>query len=160
MAMSYCTQEAKTYKKEFAEYVSKEVDKQRWGLKPNKEQHFYVDCVFYFPSVRLDCNNYFKCMLDAITDTQKIWLDDNVVCERVQAIYYDSENPRIELTIHPVDYIGIFDNMSHYEEFSSKCIECMRYSRNCSILQKAKEGKIQPEIVDGVCDKYKRVKGE
>lgn len=160
LSVSYCTQEAKAYKKTFAQYVSKEVDNQGWKLKPNKEQHFYVDCVFYFPAIRLDCNNYFKCMLDAITDTQKIWLDDNVVCERVQAIYYDSENPRIELDIHPVDYIGIFKNMSHYEEFSSKCIECTRHSRNCSILQKAKEGRIQPEITDGVCKKFKRVKGE
>lgn len=160
MAMSYCTPEAKRYKEWMAQYVSEEVERQHWRLTPNKYQHFYVDCVFYFPALRLDCNNYFKCMLDAITDSQKIWLDDNVVCERVQRIFYDSDNPRIELHIHPVDYIGVFDNAPQMEEFISKCVGCTRYKRNCSILQKAKEGRIQSEITNMVCDKFKRVKGE
>ena len=91
-------------------------------------------------------NNYFKCMLDAITDSQLVWLDDNVTCERVQRIYYDTENPRVELDIFPVNYIGIFDNVSHLNQFENKCVGCKRYERNCSLLQKAKEGKIQKDI--------------
>lgn len=91
----------------------------------------------------MDCNNYFKCMLDAITDSKKVWEDDNVVCERVNGIFYDSANPRIEMIISPVDYIGIFKDLSQLEEFESNCIGCSRYKRNCSILQKAKEGEIQ-----------------
>ena len=94
-------------------------------------------------------------MLDAITDTQLIWLDDNVTCERVQAIYYDQKNPRMEITIRPVDYIGVFDDAPQMEAFVSNCIGCTRYSRNCSILRQAKEGRIQEEIADGVCIKYK-----
>lgn len=160
MAMSYCTSEAKKYKNDFAKYVREQVKKQHYILKPNKTQHFYVDSVFYFDRQDKDCNNYHKCLLDAITDTHLIWMDDNVVCERVQRIYYDAENPRIELHIHPVDYIGVFDNAPQMEEFISKCVGCMRYSRNCSLLQKAKEGRVQSEITDGVCEKFKRVKGE
>lgn len=156
--MSYCTQEAKKYKKLFADYVRNEVKKQNWNLTPDKYQHFYVDTVFYFPSTGLDCNNYFKVMLDAITDTQLIWLDDNVVCERVQAIYYDADNPRVEIIIHPVDYIGVFDNASQLESFVSTCFGCTRYSQNCSILRRAKEGRIQEELADGVCSKYKSKK--
>lgn len=158
MAMSYCTNEAKRYKEWMSKYVTEEVSKQKWSLIPNKYQHFYVDCEFYFPALRLDCNNYFKCMLDAITDTQKIWLDDNVVCERVQHIYYDTKNPRIEIHIHPVDYIGVFEDTPHLEAFISKCVGCKRYKRNCSILQKAKEGRIQEEIHGGVCKNYKEQK--
>ena len=94
-------------------------------------------------------------MLDAITDSGKIWVDDNVVCERVNGIYYDAENPRVEIQITPVDYIGIFDNISQLEKFESNCIGCSRYKRNCSILQKAKDGKIQAEIQDFTCCKYK-----
>ena len=158
MAMSYCTNEAKKYKSDFSDYVKQQVKKQGYKLSPDKTRHFYVDSVFYFDRQGKDCNNYYKCLLDAITDTQLIWLDDNVVCERVQRIYYDASNPRIELDIHPVDYIGVFDNASHLESFTSKCVECIRHNRNCSILQRAKEGKIQPEIADGVCTKFKKNK--
>lgn len=157
LATSYKTTEAVRYQKNFTEYVISECEKQGWDLIPNKYQHFYVDTVFYFPRADLDCNNYFKVMLDAITDTQKIWIDDNVTCERVNAIYYDSENPRVEITIRPVDYIGVFENASQMEAFESVCIGCKRYTRNCSILRRAKEGRIQSEISEGVCKKYKSV---
>lgn len=154
VAMSYKTSEANKYQRKFTQYVKEEIFKQDWELVPNKEQHFYVDAVFYFNRVDMDANNYFKCMLDAITDSQAIWLDDNVVCERVNRIYYDSENPRVELHIYPVDYIGIFDDISQLEKFESNCIGCSRYKRNCSILQKAKEGRIQDEISKFFCLKY------
>lgn len=154
----YETNEAKKYKKEFKEYVKKEILKQGFTIIPNKTQHFYIDCIFYFDRIDRDCNNYFKLLLDAITETQSIWLDDNVTCERVNRIYYDSNNPRIELLIYPTDYIGVFDNASQLEEFETNCIGCTRYKRNCSILQKAKEGRIQEEIVNLRCSKYKKSK--
>lgn len=157
LAMSYKTPEAIRYQTYFTKYVIQQVRKQGWDLKPNKTQHFYVDCTFYFPRTDMDCNNYFKCMLDAITDSKKIWLDDNVACERVNGIYYDAKNPRVEITIMPVDYIGIFDNISQLEEFESNCVGCNRYKRNCSILAKAKEGKIQDDIVNFSCLKFKPI---
>lgn len=158
MAMSYKTSEATKYQKDFKEYVKQEVTKQGWNLIPNKEQHFYIDAVFYFDRTDRDCNNYFKCSLDAITDTGLIWIDDNVTCERVQRVYYDSKNPRIEFTIYPVDYIGVFDNEKDKQIFESKCQTCSRYKRNCSILKKAIEGRIQDDITDNVCLKYKEIK--
>lgn len=158
MAMSYKTPDAIRYQNKFTKYVIRQVKEQKWPLKPNKTQHFYVDCIFYFPRVDMDCNNYFKCMLDAITDSKKVWEDDNVVCERVNGIFYDSVNPRIEMIISPVDYIGIFKDLSQLEEFESNCIGCSRYKRNCSILQKAKEGRIQDEIQNGICQKFKCMK--
>ena len=157
MATSYKTTEAKKYQKEFGKYIQEQVNKQNWNLTPNEFQHFYVDAVFYFDRVDKDPNNYFKCSLDAITETGLIWLDDNVVCERVQRIYYDSKNPRLELDIYPVDYIGIFDNISQLEKFESNCFGCSRYKRNCSVLQKAKEGRIQDEIKNMICTKLKKV---
>lgn len=156
--MSYVTQEAARYKKAFTEYVKEEVVKQGWSMMPDKHQHFYVDAVFYFDRTDRDCNNYFKCMLDAITDAEVVWLDDNVVCERVQRIYYDSQEPRVELTIYPVDYVGVFDNASQFLEFNANCIGCSRYARNCSVLRKATDGYIQPEVHDGICEKFKAIK--
>lgn len=158
MAMSYKTQEAKSFQKRFEEHIREQVKIQNWNIPVSSSQHFYVDAVFYFPRVDMDANNYFKVSLDTITETGLIWADDNVVCERVQRIYYDSSNPRIELTIYPVDYIGIFDNKSQLDEFERKCKTCSRYIRNCSILKKAKEGRIQEEIQNLECSKYKGIK--
>lgn len=158
IGMSYVTQDAARYKKAFTEYIKEEVVKQGWRMAPSKHQHFYVDAVFYFDRTDRDCNNYFKCMLDAITDAEVIWIDDNVVCERVQRIYYDPQNPRVELTIYPVEYIGVFDDAPQLSEFIDNCIGCARYARNCSILRRATEGYIQAELHDGICDKYNKVK--
>ena len=155
----YETSEAKKYKKDFAKYIKEQIKLQGWSLIPNKTQHFYIDCVFYFNRLDMDANNYFKLTLDAITDTQLIWLDDNVTLERVQRIYYDSNNPRIELTIRPVDYIGVFNDQEQLDKFISNCIQCSKYKGGkCSILNKAKEGRIQNEIQDLKCEKFKILK--
>lgn len=154
LAIPYKTTDAVAFQKEFTKILYKAVDEQGWDMPVNGTQHFYIDAVFYFPRSRMDCNNYWKVLLDTITDTKLIWEDDDVVCERAQAIYYDSENPRIELTIHPVEYIGVFDDASQLDKFESKCIGCTRYARNCSILRQAKEGRIQKELQDGECLKY------
>lgn len=154
----YETAEAKKYKKEFEKYVKNQIAMQGWNLIPNKTQHFYIDCVFYFERTDQDPNNYFKLPLDAITETQLVWIDDNTTLERVQGIYYDSQNPRIEMTIYPVDYIGIFNNQEQLDEFESNCIQCKRYKRNCSILVKAKEGRIQEELQNLICSKYSKCK--
>lgn len=158
VGMSYVTKEAAQYKKQFTEYVKREAKRQNWTMPLDKRQHFYVDAIFYFDRTDRDCNNYFKVMLDAITDSQIIWVDDNVVCERVQRIYYDTQSPRVELTIHPVEYIGVFDDAQRMDDFCSVCIGCSRNSRNCSIQKKAINGFVQPEVRDGKCDKYKEIK--
>ena len=52
--------------------------------------------------------------------------------------------------------MGIFDNKDVLKTFEDKCMDCSRYKRNCSILKKAKEGRIQNEIGnDFICSKYK-----
>lgn len=159
LSVPYKTSEAKQFSKEFSEIIKDAVDAQGWVIPGADEpNHIYVDAIFYFPRARMDCNNYWKVLLDTITETKLIWKDDDVVCERAQGIYYDSDNPRVELTIHPVDYIGIFEDMPHLQDFENKCIGCSRYTRNCSILKKAKQGYIQ-EYIDGYnCSKYKKSK--
>lgn len=158
MAMSYETAEAKKYKKEFKKHIEEQVKLQNWNCKVNSTQHFYVDAIFYFDRIDKDTSNYDKCLLDSITETGLIWIDDNVACFRPNRIYYDSNNARIELTIYPVDYIGIFDNQAQLDEFENKCKTCSRYARNCSILKKSKEGRIQEEIQNLECSKYKKLK--
>lgn len=157
MAMVYETKEAKDYKKWFNDYIKLEAQKQNWESILDPTQHYYCDCVFYFDRIDKDANNYYKLLLDSITESKVVWIDDNVVCERVNRIYYDSENPRIEIEIYPVNYIGIFDSKSEMNKFEDKCKTCKRYNRNCSILKKAKEGRIQCEIDENKnCGKYKK----
>ena len=119
-----------------------------------------MDVVFYFPRVDMDANNYFKCLADAITDTELVWIDDTQLCERVMGIYYDNKNPRMEIEIKPVNYKGIFPNQNTYEEFVCKCETCKRYKRNCSILTKSIEGRITEDIENLECQKYKSIEKE
>ena len=155
MAMSYKTAEAKKFQKDFIEYVKKQATEQGWITDPDPMQHYYVDAVFYFPRIDMDTNNYWKVVFDAITDSGVVWVDDNMACERVVKFLYDSENPRIEYTIYKTDFTGIFDSQEYLYEFENKCKSCKRYKRNCSLLRKAKEGRVQEEIKDMVCCKYK-----
>ena len=158
MATSYKTKEAKAFQTKFTEYVKEQVKEQGWITNPDPMQHYYVDAVFYFPRLDVDCNNYWKVGFDAITDSGVVWVDDNMACERVLKVMYDSKNPRIELTIYETDFTGIFDNQEQLEQFEDKCKTCQRYKRNCSILNKAKEGRVQEEICDFKCSKYKKNK--
>ena len=156
MAMSYKTADAVKYQKEFTKYVQEQAKLQNWAMSENKFQHYYMDCKFFFPRIDMDANNYFKCLADSITESGVVWIDDVQLCERVQGINYTSENPRIELEIRKVDYIGIFNNISQLEEFKSNCVQCKRHKEGkCSILIKACEGRIQEEIKDLVCSKKK-----
>lgn len=155
MAMSYKTKEATAFQKKFIEYVKQQAKEQNWITDNNPFQHYYVDAVFYFPRIDMDTNNYWKVGFDAITDSGVVWVDDNMACERVVKVMYDAKNPRIEYTIYKTDFVGIFDNQERLNEFEEKCKKCKRYERNCSILNKAKEGRIQEEITNMNCCKYK-----
>ena len=161
----YETKEAKDYKQNFRKHIINQITQQGYDVPPVKTQHYYCDCIFYFNRIDMDCNNYFKLLLDAITETGLVWVDDNVVCERVKRIYYDYENPRIEITIRPVDYVGIFDTKTERDIFWEKCLTCKRGCdlKNCSIQKKAFKGEIQPEVYIGdnleyCCTKYVQIK--
>ena len=155
LAIVYKTKEAVAYQTLFKKTVVDAVKEQCWTTDLENPRHIYVDAVFYMDKKHRDCNNTWKCLLDAITETQLVWKDDDVVCERVNKIVYDADNPRVELYIHYVDYIGIFDTEEQLENFqNNNCIGCKRYKRNCTLLRNAIEGRIQEEIDGHTCVKY------
>lgn len=158
MAVSYKTKEAKDFQKKFIVYTRQQAREQGWITDLNPFQHYYVDAVFYFPRVDMDCNNYWKVSFDAITDSGVVWVDDNMACERVQWVFYDPVNPRIEYTIYKTDFIGVLRNQDEYDRFMSKCKNCIRYDKNCVLLKKALEGRIQKEINGCECSRYKEAK--
>lgn len=154
LAIVYKTKEAVAYQSAFKETVARAVKEQAWPTDLDNPRHIYVDAVFYMDKKHRDCNNAWKCLLDAITETQLVWRDDDVVCERVNKIVYDAENPRVELYIHYVDYVGIFDTEEQLGSFKDKnCIDCKRYKRNCTLLRNAIEGRVQDEIDGFTCTK-------
>lgn len=154
LAIVYKTKEAVAYQTAFKETVARAVEEQGWPTDLSNPRHIYVDAVFYMDKKHRDCNNAWKCLLDAITETQLVWMDDDVVCERVNKIVYDADNPRVELYIHYVDYVGIFDTEKQLSSFKNEnCIDCKRYKRNCTLLRNAIEGRIQDEIDGYTCAK-------
>ena len=150
----YKTKEAVKYQTAFKKIVVEEVEKQGWKADLDNGRHLYVDAVFYMDKKHKDANNCWKCLLDAITETQLVWKDDDLVCERVDKIVYDAENPRVELYIHYVDYVGVFDTEERLAAFkAANCIDCKRYKRNCTLLKNATEGRVQEEINGVICSK-------
>jgi Holliday junction resolvase RusA-like endonuclease len=140
--------------KELIQVAAREqLAEQEWDYDYTYENYLFMDAIIYFNRTGRDDNNIYKLNNDAL---EKIVYDnDSRVLTRTQRIYYDKDNPRIELTFSKTDYIGIFDNQDHLNSFEDNCKKCKRYKNNCSILKKAKEGRIQEKIVEFVCSSFK-----
>lgn len=149
----YLKKEGKDYKKRMIKYIQEEVKKQDWVKVEN--QFLYMDEFVYMNSKGRDSDNLKKLQQDSISESGVVWTDDTWCLPRTQRILIDKNNPRIEVIITPCEFIGIFDNYEQLQQFKIKCETCGRYKRNCSILNKALDGRIQQEIIDMVCGKYK-----
>lgn len=140
-------------KKRIQKEAIKQMKTQSWSYEYTKNNYIYIDLVFFFNRMGRDSDNCLKLLQDSLQGI--VYDNDSRVLCRVQRVMYDSDNPRVELYIHPVDYVGIFDSKDEFDEFESNCKNCKRYARNCSILAKAKEGRIQEEIdTDYYCSKF------
>jgi len=162
MGMLYESSEAKAYKKYFKQELERAVKQSTW-ITEHDHNHFYIiESVIYFDKQNRDSNNMWKIMIDAITETQLIWLDDRQAMEQCRRIYYDTKNPRMEITIRESEFIGIFDNMDHYEQFIYKnCLGCSRYTNNCSLLKSSIESRITEEIsIEDMSCSSRKVKKE
>ena len=150
MAMMYEDAKAKTYKKAIIKQVRQAVKEQNFEYEEDK--FTIVEYVFFFPRTNMDTNNYYKCLIDALTESKVIWKDDNVSLMKDGRIYYDGKNPRLELKIYRTDHIGIFDDKEEFEGFKNTyCKNCTKGSKigqkgGCSIYKKALESRIQDEI--------------
>ncbi len=96
--MAYKPKETKDFEKAFGNYIKQEMNNQNW-VKPSKGKFIIMDTIFYFPRIDMDAQNYFKSICDIMTNVD-VYEDDNIVCERVNRIYYDSKNPRIEIQVN------------------------------------------------------------
>lgn len=134
-----------------------QTNKQVWDYEKTKNIFVYQDTVIYFARRGRDDNNIYKLLNDSL---QGIAYDnDSRVLTRTKKILYDTKNPRVEVTIKPVEFVGIFDNVEEYETFVVKCESCSRFrSGTCSILNDSINYTVREEVVDKVCNSYKEKK--
>ncbi|WP_256719520.1 hypothetical protein [Paenibacillus odorifer] len=150
------SKEGEKVKAQIIKSAKKQIDYKLWDYEYTKDHFIYMDATIYFNRTGRDDNNIYKLNNDAL---EKIVYDnDSRILTRTQRILYDKENPRIELIFSCTEYIGIFDNQNCLNDFEVKCKKCKRYKNNCSILKKAKEGRIQEEIIDFDCSSFKKLK--
>lgn len=91
------TKQAEMYWHKSQALIREALEDGNWSL-PTKYVWLYVDLVFYFPDrKRRDASNCLKILLDIPEGL--VYIDDYTVMPRIQAVEYDKENPRVEVTI-------------------------------------------------------------
>jgi Holliday junction resolvase RusA-like endonuclease len=132
---------------------------QDWDYDWTKEGYCYLDTVIYFARRGTDDNNIYKLLCDAL---ESICYDnDSRILVRTQKIMYSPNNPRVEVSITPVEYVGVFDSEEEAKNFENMCSDCSRYRKgSCSILKDSLNGTEREEIdLDQFdCTEYKRKK--
>lgn len=150
------SKEGEKTKKEIQEAAKQQIHNSDWDYEFTKDHYIYMDTFIVFNRKGRDDNNVYKLLCDALEKI--VYENDSRVLIRTQKILYDTERPRVEVNFTPVTYQGIFDDQDTLNQFEDKCKLCKRYSRNCSILKKAKEGRIQEEISDKyICSKFSEI---
>lgn len=130
---------------------------QQWDYEWTKEGYLFLDTVIYFSRRGTDDNNIYKLLCDALEGI--CYDNDSRVLVRTQKIMYSPNNPRVEVTLSPVDYVGIFDSKDEAEHFESACSDCSRYRKgSCAILKDSIVGTEREEVVDLTCTSYKKRK--
>lgn len=118
---------------------------QDWNFDWTKENFVYQDAVVFFARRGSDDNNIYKLLNDSLEGIA--YDNDSRVLVRTQHIVYDSQNPRVELTLVPVDFVGIFKGQEVLERFQKVCEGCSRYRKgSCSILKDSIAGTVREEI--------------
>lgn len=141
----YETAKAKAYKREFKKIIDKALKEQTW-IVPPENRYIIADMVFYMASKSQDTHNFDKCLIDCFQEHGVI-INDSKVLVVPKEVYIDSKNPRIEVELYMSDKIGVFKDLDEYDKFyHNNCSKCSRSKRNCSILAKSLDNKIQEEV--------------
>lgn len=148
------TRVAREYKAYVKNIVHRELKKQSWKCL-DKEHYIDVKLVYYLNKKRKDSHNLEKVLFDALMDAG-LYPDDDILIPKTENIYIDKYNPRVELELTISKKRGIFDNPEHLNMFKAiNCNKCKKstYKRECGIMRKALENRIEPEIniVRNIC---------
>lgn len=149
---------SKNFKSKFRDVLKAKIKEFDWDIEDTKDGHWYLDCEFVQTRTNQDSNNFFKILLDSMTGL--LIDDDKNILVRVNRISYDSKNPHMELRLHKVSYIGVFDNLEEIDKLKTEyCSTCSKNKR-CALIKKGIDGyESAPFYKDGeevVCDSYKK----
>lgn len=145
-------------KDEIQFHARQQLENQEWDYEWTKTGFVYQDAVIHFARRGSDDDNIYKLLKDSL---EKICYDnDSRALVRTQRIVYDSKNPRVEVTLIPVDFVGIFEDQTQADKFEENCMTCTRYlNGRCSILVDSKSGTVREEIgsiYEPTCISYKQ----
>lgn len=148
------TKTAKEYKAYVKNIVHRELKKQSWECL-DKEHYIDVSLVYYLNKKRKDSHNLEKVLFDALMGAG-LYPDDDILLPKTKNIYIDKYDPRVEIELTISEKRGIFDNSVHLKMFREiNCDKCKKstYKRTCSIIQKALDNRIEPEIniIKNIC---------
>lgn len=157
------TKEGEACKKEIQKQATEQMKHQDWDYEwtAGKNNFLYQDAYIFFNRRGRDPDNIYKLLNDSLEGI--VYENDSRVLVRTRKILFDKDNPKVELIITPVEYVGVFKSQKDANVFESNCSGCTRYlNGRCSILQDSISGTIREEIseVDGsiVCNTYKEKK--
>lgn len=153
----YKTKKAMDYENYMVKTLKRCSVEQGWE-KPKKNEYINMRLIYYMNKLGRDIDNTYKLLQDALKNAGLIIDDDKVIPIPID-IFIDKDNPRIEVELEVSDKQGIFKNKGQAGKFIwSNCVDCKRYEKNCSILKKAFENRIQKEIdLDKmICSKVRR----
>lgn len=105
---------------------------------PNKDKFFTVDLIYYMHRKEVDPDNTLKLLLDTMVHNGILPTDSQVLV-RMNELYIDSKNPRIEVELNVMDKIGVFRDETHKKEFMIKnCHKCKKhyYKKPCGEFKK------------------------
>jgi Holliday junction resolvase RusA-like endonuclease len=150
-------------KKQIQSATRKQLKGQEWDYEYTRFNYLYQDMVVYFNRMGRDSDNLLKCLNDSLKSIA--YHNDDKILTRIQKVMVDSNNPRIEIELHPVEFKGIFHDKAEADRFQEICEGCSHYRKGrCSILVESLEGRVREEIHDvekrRVCMKYTKRKGE
>lgn len=141
----YKTKKAMDYEKYMVKTLVRNAKEQGWII-PEKNDYLEMELVYYMNKLGRDIDNTYKLLIDALANAGLIINDDKVI-PIPKNIYIDKDNPRIEVLLKVSEKRGVFDNQKQADEFIAKnCSNCSRYKKNCSLLKKAYENRIQQEV--------------
>lgn len=147
IVQSYEKKETVQYKRYAKKVITREMKNQNWE-QPQKGEYVFMYIDLYLDRKRKDADNFLKVSIDTLTLSGAI-LDDDIIIPRINNIYLDKNNPRMEITLEIAPKKGIFLTALHLDSFKTyNCNQCKKstYKRPCGILQRALDNRIEPEI--------------
>lgn len=134
--------------------AKQQIKEQGWDKEKLGDDYVYMDAIVYFNRKGRDSDNIYKALQDSLEGI--VYHNDTQVLVRTQKVLIDRENPRVEISFKPVEFVGIFNNQDEADDFTANCMKCTRFRNGrCSILTDSLSGVVREEAKDQTCTEFK-----